>query len=118
MRHLFTVFALCATAFAAHAEDDIPPSPIVKTQLVLDAPAQSSTSRAWAGVQFTMPEHWHIYWKNPGDAGLATKYIWTLPEGVTAGDIVWPAPERLEVSGPGQLWLQQASSASCAPYLF
>lgn len=37
---------------------------------------------------------WHTYWRNPGDSGGATTLDWTLPSGVTAGDIVWPLPER------------------------
>ena len=39
--------------------------------------------------------HWHTYWKNPGDTGLPTRINWTLPEGVTAGSIIWPTPSRL-----------------------
>lgn len=54
---------------------------------------------------------WHTYWQNPGDTGLPTTIAWTLPEGVTAGTIQWPAPEALPV-GPlvnygykGEVWL-------------
>jgi len=46
-----------------------------------------------------MDEHWHTYWKNPGDSGLPTKIRWTLPEGWTAGPIQWPHPEAQRV-GP------------------
>ncbi len=38
---------------------------------------------------------WHTYWRNPGDAGEATQIKWTLPAGWRAGDIQWPAPQRL-----------------------
>ncbi len=34
-----------------------------------------------------MEKHWHTYWINPGDAGLATRVDWTLPEGYQAGGI-------------------------------
>ena len=37
---------------------------------------------------------WHTYWRNPGDSGGATTLAWTLPAGVSAGDIVWPLPRR------------------------
>jgi thiol:disulfide interchange protein DsbD len=37
---------------------------------------------------------WHTYWINPGDAGLATTIMWTLPPGFTAGPIQWPTPEK------------------------
>jgi thiol:disulfide interchange protein DsbD len=46
-----------------------------------------------------MPAGWHTYWQNPGDAGLATAMHWLLPAGFTAGDMVWPYPQRLPV-GP------------------
>lgn len=29
--------------------------------------------------EFTMRDGWHIYWVNPGDAGLATEIDWNLP---------------------------------------
>ena len=44
---------------------------------------------------------WHVYWRNPGDAGLPTEIAWTLPPGFTAGEIAWPTPERFVVSDIG-----------------
>ena len=44
-------------------------------------------------------EHWHTYWKNPGDSGLATRIDWQLPDGFEASPILWPAPTRIDV-GP------------------
>lgn len=46
----------------------------------------------WVGLRLTPQEGWHTYWRNPGDSGLPTTISWSLPEGFTAGDIVWPAP--------------------------
>ena len=83
----------------ARAAEPIPPSPIVHADLVLDAVKLEAGSVVWAGVHFTMPEHWHIYWQNPGDSGIPTTLDWTLPSGISAGDIVWPTPERLPISG-------------------
>ena len=51
------------------------------------------------GVQQRIIEHWHTYWVNPGDSGLATTIAWTLPAGAAAGAIQWPVPTRFEV-GP------------------
>lgn len=50
-------------------------------------------------VRFIMDSHWHIYWQNPGASGLATEIEWTLPDGVEAGSIQWPAPARIELGG-------------------
>lgn len=54
---------------------------------------------------------WHSYWINPGDSGLATKMLWSLPEGWRAAEIRWPTPSRFEVDGlanygyAGEVWL-------------
>lgn len=52
-----------------------------------------------AGLRILPDENWHVYWRNPGDAGLPPKLDWTLPEGFSAGDILWPAPSLI-LSGP------------------
>ena len=42
---------------------------------------------------------WHVYWKNPGDSGLAPEVKkWTLPEGVEAGAFKWPAPHAIPLA--------------------
>jgi len=50
-------------------------------------------------LQITHAPDWHTYWKNPGDSGLATELAWTLPAGVQAGAIAWPAPRKFPI-GP------------------
>jgi thiol:disulfide interchange protein DsbD len=50
-------------------------------------------------LHLKMDPHWHTYWKVAGDSGLATSIQWTLPKGFTAGEIVWPYPQRIDVSG-------------------
>ena len=50
-------------------------------------------------VRFDLEEHWHIYWKNPGASGLSTTIDWVLPEGIEAGEVQWPAPERIQLGG-------------------
>lgn len=42
---------------------------------------------------------WHGYWKNPGDAGVATRAAWTLPAGATTGELTYPVPSRLLIAG-------------------
>ena len=52
-----------------------------------------------AGVSFSIPKHWHIFWKEPGAPGEPPKFEWTLPEGITAGEIKWPQHTQLELFG-------------------
>jgi len=47
------------------------------------------------GVRFQLDPHWHVYWKYEGDSGQPPTIRWKLPEGVTASEIAWPAPERI-----------------------
>jgi len=56
-------------------------------------------STAVVAVRQVIQPGWHTYWRNPGDSGGATTLTWTLPDGVGAGDIVWPLPERQRLSG-------------------
>ena len=51
------------------------------------------------GVSFDIKAGWHIYWKNPGGAGLATDIRWRLPEEVEHGDLKWPVPVAFTQSG-------------------
>ncbi len=46
----------------------------------------------WVALRLRPTPEWHVYWRNPGDSGIPTKLKWTLPDGVTAGDIQWPYP--------------------------
>jgi len=48
-----------------------------------------------AGLTFTLDPHWHVYWINAGDAGEPPKITWTLPNGISAGDLQFPIPTRL-----------------------
>ena len=52
-----------------------------------------------AGLYFKLEPGWHVYWKNPGDAGEPPHIKWTLPQGITAGPLQFPVPKRLPL-GP------------------
>ena len=51
----------------------------------------------WLGLQIQHQAHWHTYWRNPGDSGLATELQWQLPEGLKPGNLIWPAPQKIPV---------------------
>jgi thiol:disulfide interchange protein DsbD len=60
------------------------------------------------GVLFHIQRGWHVYWHNPGDAGLPTSIRWTLPGGFTTGPLRWPVPQRFEQPGGVVGWIQDA----------
>jgi thiol:disulfide interchange protein/DsbC/DsbD-like thiol-disulfide interchange protein len=43
----------------------------------------------------TIREHWHTYWRNPGDSGEPTQLTWRTPAAWEIGPIQWPAPEAI-----------------------
>lgn len=52
-----------------------------------------------AGVRLRMKPGWHVYWRNPGDAGQEIGLRWRLPRGWKVGEITWPLPQVLVESG-------------------
>src|SRR5512139_1359458 len=50
----------------------------------------------WIALRFELEAGWHVYWQNPGDSGNPPALRWQLPDGIRAGEIAWPAPERIE----------------------
>ena len=61
------------------------------------ATGTSVAKTVWVGLQLAHKPEWHTYWKNSGDSGLPTALQWTLPAGVTAGDIAWPTPHLIRI---------------------
>ncbi|MEM7329812.1 MAG: thioredoxin family protein [Pseudomonadota bacterium] len=59
----------------------------------------------WMGLSFEIDPNWHIYWTNPGDAGIPPEISWSensLVAAQNAGPFEWPLPELLPVV-PGQI---------------
>jgi thiol:disulfide interchange protein DsbD len=56
-------------------------------------------SESSIGLHFTLDKGWHVYWLNAGDSGEPPSIHWTLPEGITASAMQFPAPRRLPL-GP------------------
>lgn len=66
-----------------------------QVRLVLPTDAVVPGQTVLAGVHLKMAPKWHTYWRNAGDAGAPTEIAWTLPPGITAGEIQWPLPEKV-----------------------
>ena len=71
----------------------------VSATLAIDSNSLVPGGRHYAVLTLDIQDGWHTYWKNPGDSGEATRIDWTLPDGLTAGDIQWPTPHRIPYSG-------------------
>jgi DsbC/DsbD-like thiol-disulfide interchange protein len=51
------------------------------------------------GVHLKLDGGWHVYWKNPGDAGVATDVRFAAPDGYSVGPLRWPSPKQFTQPG-------------------
>ena len=70
-----------------------------KVTLLVNAGSIVPGTTMMAGLLLRMDPGWHTYWKNPGEAGLATEIQWKLPPGFAAGPVAWPLPEKQTEEG-------------------
>jgi len=98
-RLIFAFFILLAAGLPAQAASSSADADHVHVQLttILSDLYRGYDNRA--ALYFKLEPGWHIYWKNPGDAGEPPHIQWTLPIGITAGTMRFPAPKRLPL-GP------------------
>jgi DsbC/DsbD-like thiol-disulfide interchange protein/cytochrome c biogenesis protein CcdA len=98
VNRLLLALLLILCAFPAHAQ--LPPGQkAMAVRLVPETAAPAAGSRVTLALVMTPRPGWHGYWQNPGDAGVGTRIDWKLPEGVSAGPIRFPVPERLIIQG-------------------
>jgi thiol:disulfide interchange protein/DsbC/DsbD-like thiol-disulfide interchange protein len=71
----------------------------VEIELIAERSAVRPGERVLLGLRIRHEPHWHTYWRNPGDSGLATQIEPSGPPGTRFDAVRWPAPVRLWV-GP------------------
>ncbi|MDZ4724356.1 MAG: protein-disulfide reductase DsbD family protein [candidate division Zixibacteria bacterium] len=69
----------------------------VEAELISELTSLQPGQTTWLALRFTIDPEWHLYWKNPGDAGLPPKVKWVLPTGFEAGELQFPYPERFDM---------------------
>ena len=83
---------LAAAAPGMVAAADRPGEGRARAQLVAGSDRIEPGASFLLGVRFDIEPGWHIYWRNPGGAGLATDVSWRLPDGFEVGELQWPLP--------------------------
>ena len=97
---LFSIVAWCCLVMPAFASQSVPvDTGKVTASLVSSHDSVAPGQEFYIALRTVLDDHWHIYWKNPGDSGEPTQIDWELPEGVTAGEINWPLPRTIP-TGP------------------
>lgn len=83
-----------AVSLSAPALADAVKTEHVEAELVSESNALLVGADNSLALRLVPEAGWHVYWRNPGDSGLPTSIAWTLPDGVTAGELQWPYPRR------------------------
>jgi DsbC/DsbD-like thiol-disulfide interchange protein len=68
--------------------------PHVKVEMIQEEETISPGRPFWVAIHLTIEPEWHVYWKNPGDAGIPVKVEWALPPGFNISPLEWPFPEK------------------------
>jgi len=68
--------------------------PRVELELLADRASVVPGERFRVGVRFVLDPHWHVYFRNPGEAAIGTEVVFEA-EGAEVGELRWPAPARL-----------------------
>lgn len=93
----FLAVFFCAAL--AHAQTVIENDYTPRTEIVPERPGFVPGETAWFAVRQELRPGWHVFWINPGDAGLPLSLDWSLPEGFAAGAPLHPVPDYIPV-GP------------------
>ena len=89
---LFLLF-VCTLGHAAVQRTDH-----LDSQLVAERSVAVPGQPLRIGLWLEHDPHWHTYWVNPGDSGIATKLTVQAPAGVEVGAIDWPRPDRFDLA--------------------
>ncbi|MGM0558353.1 MAG: protein-disulfide reductase DsbD family protein [Myxococcota bacterium] len=83
------------SAYAEGALDD--GDARAETRLLVDAKTVAAGDEVRVGVLFDLDPEWHVYWRNSGEAGLATRTEFG-GDGLKVGELQWPAPHVFDMS--------------------
>jgi len=72
---------------------------IKRIQLLTDIPMITPGKAFTVALVIEPLPGYHTYWKGPGIVGVATSFEWDLPDGFTAGEVIWPAPDIVDMAG-------------------
>ena len=95
---IFLAVLFCA-APGAQAQTAIENEYTPKTEIIPEADGFAPGETLWFALRQELRPGWHVFWINPGDAGLPLELDWTLPDGYAAGEPLHPVPDYIPV-GP------------------
>lgn len=89
---LVGLFTLTNSHVQAEPRADTSPDELVTFSVHADETEVSAGETLMLYFYARMKPEWHIYWKNPGETGMATDISLKAPDGFDVKDIQWPRP--------------------------
>lgn len=87
LRSIFLSACLASLAWGGH----------VKATLLSEHASAAPGGVLSLGLRLEMEPGWHVYWINPGDAGIPPSVAWTTTSGATPQSLQWPVPDTMPV---------------------
>lgn len=88
IRSLLLSGLLVSSALAAH----------VKGTLVSEHASVVPGGEVSLGLHLRMDPGWHVYWINPGEAGIPAHFVWSQKTGIAPDTLRWPVPDTIPVT--------------------
>ena len=123
MRVLMSLLALMWAGAAAAAPSAVVENSQSRAELFSEVTSVAPGQPFWLALRLSPIPRWHTYWRNPGDSGMATHLDWTLPDGFSAAQPLYPTPHPLPIGplmnygydGPASLMVAVQAPADLAP---
>lgn len=103
---LMRALAVCVLALTAWCGTSALAEPLggqsahhMKVMLAAESAHPAPGKPLSVAIVMTPQPGWHGYWLNPGEAGFAPDFKWTLPRGYEPSGVAFPVPEKLVLSG-------------------
>lgn len=92
---LSALYIMCTLASNPAYAEITAEAPHVKVRLIAERTNIKAGETIQIAFEQTIDPHWHTYWANPGDSGIAPGIDWKMPDGFTTGDFSWPTPHKI-----------------------
>ncbi len=70
----------------------------IQPRLVAESSTPAAGSTVTLAIDMQTEKGWHGYWSNPGEAGFAPRFTWSMPKQVAVGTPAFPVPQTLKVA--------------------
>ena len=100
LRWFFISLLWLSLAVPTYARQSVPvDTGKVTASLISDYDTAAPGQDIYIALRTVLDDHWHTYWRNPGDSGEPVQISWETPDGMIPGDIIWPLPRPI-ATGP------------------